>query len=414
MNENGDEIRVLNKKETMLASQKQDAMKAAFKDWIFKDQQRRERLVKVYNERFNSIRPREYDGSHLTFPGMNPEIELRPHQKNAVAHQLYGENVLLAHVVGAGKTYEMVAAAMESKRLGLSQKNLFVVPNHLTEQWGAEFLQLYPGANILVATKKDFEPANRKRFCSRIATGDYDAVIIGHTQFERIPLSRERQIAMLEQQIEDITFSIEEAGREAGQNYSVKQMEKTKKSEQTKLMFANSIKQCMKTTSVENITIKQIVDNCNSTRQTFYRNFKDKYDLINWYFDRILLESFAQMGSGKYIYEGLVKKFNYIKQESLFFKVGFRSDDTNDLKQHDFEMINQFYINLIEEKTHQIPSKEILDLLEMYCHSSVYMTVKWVLEDMPVTSEKLAKLMIEAMPNKLINLFNELNILRSM
>lgn len=191
-------------------------------------------------------------------------------------------------------------------------------------------------------------------------------------------------------------------------------MEKIKKSEQTKLMFANSIKQCMKTTSVENITIKQIVDNCNSTRQTFYRNFKDKYDLINWYFDCILLESFAQMGSGKYIYEGLVKKFNYIKQESLFFKVGFRSDDTNDLKQHDFEMINQFYINLIEEKTHQIPSKEILDLLEMYCQSSVYMTVKWVLEDMPVTSEKLAKLMIEAMPNKLINLFNELNILRSM
>ena len=158
----------------MLASQKQDAMKAAFKDWIFKDQQRRERLVRVYNERFNSIRPREYDGSHLTFPGMNPEIELRPHQKNAVAHQLYGDNVLLAHVVGAGKTYEMVAAAMESKRLGLSQKNLFVVPNHLTEQWGAEFLQLYPGANILVATKKDFEPANRKKFCARIAMGNYD------------------------------------------------------------------------------------------------------------------------------------------------------------------------------------------------------------------------------------------------
>lgn len=184
VNENGDEIRVLNKKETMLASQKQDAMKAAFKDWIFKDQQRRERLVKVYNERFNSIRPREYDGSHLTFPGMNPEIELRPHQKNAVAHQLYGENVLLAHVVGAGKTYEMVAAAMESKRLGLSQKNLFVVPNHLTEQWGAEFLQLYPGANILVATKKDFEPANRKKFCARIAMGNYDAIIIGHSQFE--------------------------------------------------------------------------------------------------------------------------------------------------------------------------------------------------------------------------------------
>ena len=204
VNENGDEIRVLNKKETMLASQKQDAMKAAFKDWIFKDQQRRERLVRVYNERFNSIRPREYDGSHLTFPGMNPEIELRPHQKNAVAHQLYGDNVLLAHVVGAGKTYEMVAAAMESKRLGLSQKNLFVVPNHLTEQWGAEFLQLYPGANILVATKKDFEPANRKKFCARIAMGNYDAIIIGHSQFERIPISDERQEAMLRKQIDDL------------------------------------------------------------------------------------------------------------------------------------------------------------------------------------------------------------------
>ena len=169
VDDDGNETRVLNKKETMLATQKQDAMKAAFQDWIFKDQDRRERLVKVYNERFNSIRPREYDGSHLTFPGMNPEIELRPHQKNAVAHQLYGDNVLLAHVVGAGKTYEMVAAAMESKRLGLAQKSLFVVPNHLTEQWGAEFLQLYPGANILVATKKDFEPANRKKFCARIA-----------------------------------------------------------------------------------------------------------------------------------------------------------------------------------------------------------------------------------------------------
>ncbi len=191
-------------------------------------------------------------------------------------------------------------------------------------------------------------------------------------------------------------------------------MEKIKKSEQTKLMFASSIKECMKTTFVENITIKQIVDNCHSTRQTFYRNFKDKYDLINWYFDRILLESFAQMGSGKYVYDGLVKKFNYIKKESLFFAVGFRSDDANALKQHDFEMINQFYIDLIEEKSHKVPSKEILDLLEMYCQSSVYMTVKWVLEDMPISPEKLAKLMIEAMPNKLINLFNELQILESM
>ena len=240
VNENGDEIRVLNKKETMLASQKQDAMKAAFKDWIFKDQQRRERLIKVYNERFNSIRPREYDGSHLTFPGMNPEIELRPHQKNAVAHQLYGDNVLLAHVVGAGKTYEMVAAAMESKRLGLSQKNLFVVPNHLTEQWGAEFLQLYPGANILVATKKDFEPANRKKFCARIAMGNYDAIIIGHSQFERIPISDERQEAMLRKQIDDLEMAIQSARYEQdGGRYTVKQIEKTRKTLQTRLEKLN-------------------------------------------------------------------------------------------------------------------------------------------------------------------------------
>ena len=214
----------------MLAIQKQDAMKTAFQDWIFKDQDRRERLVKVYNERFNSIRPREYDGSHLTFPGMNPEIELRPHQKNAVAHQLYGDNVLLAHVVGAGKTYEMVAAAMESKRLGLAQKSLFVVPNHLTEQWGAEFLQLYPGANILVATKKDFEPANRKKFCARIAMGNYDAVIIGHSQFERIPISDERQEMMLRRQIDELEIAIQSANEEDGGRYTVKQIEKTRKS----------------------------------------------------------------------------------------------------------------------------------------------------------------------------------------
>ena len=219
----------------MLATQKQDAMKAAFQDWIFKDQDRRERLVKVYNERFNSIRPREYDGSHLTFPGMNPEIELRPHQKNAVAHQLYGDNVLLAHVVGAGKTYEMVAAAMESKRLGLAQKSLFVVPNHLTEQWGAEFLQLYPGANILVATKKDFETANRKKFCARIATGDYDAVIIGHSQFEKIPLSPERQERQLREQIDEIEGAIAELKYQNGENFTIKQMEKTRKSLQTRL-----------------------------------------------------------------------------------------------------------------------------------------------------------------------------------
>ena len=233
------EHRELNRKETMLAQQKQELIKEEFKEWIFKDLHRREDLCKIYNERFNSIRPREYDGSHIQFAGMNPEITLMPHQKNAVAHVLYGNNTLLAHCVGAGKTFQMIAAGMESKRLGLSQKNLYVVPNHLTEQWGSDFLRLYPGANILVATKKDFEPANRKRFCSRIATGDYDAVIIGHTQFEKIPLSRERQIVMLEDQIADITFSIEEAAHQAGQNYTIKQLEKTKKSLQTRMKKLN-------------------------------------------------------------------------------------------------------------------------------------------------------------------------------
>ena len=233
------EHRELNRKETMLAQQKQELIKEEFKEWIFKDLHRREDLCKIYNERFNSIRPREYDGSHIQFVGMNPEITLMPHQKNAVAHVLYGNNTLLAHCVGAGKTFQMIAAGMESKRLGLSQKNLYVVPNHLTEQWGSDFLRLYPGANILVATKKDFEPANRKRFCSRIATGDYDAVIIGHTQFEKIPLSRERQIVMLEDQIADITFSIEEAAHQAGQNYTIKQLEKTKKSLQARMKKLN-------------------------------------------------------------------------------------------------------------------------------------------------------------------------------
>ena len=233
------EHRELNRKETMLAQQKQELIKEEFKEWIFKDLHRREDLCKIYNERFNSIRPREYDGSHIQFAGMNPEITLMPHQKNAVAHVLYGNNTLLAHCVGAGKTFQMIAAGMESKRLGLSQKNLYVVPNHLTEQWGSDFLRLYPGANILVATKKDFEPANRKRFCSRIATGDYDAVIIGHTQFEKIPLSKERQIVMLEDQIADITFSIEEAAHQAGQNYTIKQLEKTKKSLQARMKKLN-------------------------------------------------------------------------------------------------------------------------------------------------------------------------------
>ena len=196
--EDGKEKRVLNKKETTIASQKQEAIREAFKDWVFRDPERRLVLVAKYNQLFNSTRPREYDGSHLKFPGMTPDIELKTHQKNAVAHVLYGDNTLLAHCVGAGKTFEMTAAAMESKRLGFCQKSLFVVPNHLTEQWASDFLRLYPGANILAATKKDFEPANRKKFCSRIATGDYDAVIIGHSQFEKIPLSQERQVAIIE------------------------------------------------------------------------------------------------------------------------------------------------------------------------------------------------------------------------
>ena len=237
--EDGKEKRVLNKKETTLASQKQEAIREAFKDWVFRDPERRQTLCAKYNELFNSTRPREYDGSHLKFPGMTPDITLRPHQLNAVAHQLYGDNTLLAHCVGAGKTFEMIAAAMESKRLGLCQKSLFVVPNHLTEQWASDFLRLYPGANILAATKKDFEPANRKKFCSRIATGDYDAVIIGHTQFEKIPLSMERQAAMIERQITEIEMAIEAVKAEKGERYTIKQMEKTKKSLNARLSRLN-------------------------------------------------------------------------------------------------------------------------------------------------------------------------------
>ena len=233
--EDGKEKRVLNKKETMIASQKQEMVREAFKDWVFRDPERREVLVAKYNKIFNSTRPREYDGSHLTFPGMTPDIELKPHQKNAVAHILYGNNTLLAHCVGAGKTFEMTAAAMESKRLGLCQKSLFVVPNHLTEQWAGDFLRLYPGANILAATKKDFESANRKKFCSRIATGEYDAVIIGHSQFEKVTLSRERQIAIIERQMDEITLAIEQAKADNGERYTIKQMEKTRKTLQTRL-----------------------------------------------------------------------------------------------------------------------------------------------------------------------------------
>ena len=237
--EEGRKKPVLNKKETTIALQKQELIKEGFKEWIWKDPQRREKLCKLYNEKFNSTRPREYDGSHITFSGMNPEIELREHQKNAVAHILYGGNTLLAHAVGAGKTYEMTAAAMESKRLGLCSKSLFVVPNHLTEQWAAEFLQLYPAANILVATKKDFETKNRKRFCGRIATGDYDAIIIGHSQFEKIPMSVERQRIILEQQIDEITDGIRELKENRGENFSIKQLEKSRKFLKVKLQKLN-------------------------------------------------------------------------------------------------------------------------------------------------------------------------------
>ncbi len=262
------EHRVLNRKETTLAQQKQELIREEFKEWIFKDMSRRETLCKIYNERFNSVRPREYDGSHIQFVGMNPEIKLMEHQKNAVAHILYGNNTLLAHCVGAGKTFQMIAAGMESKRLGLAQKSLYVVPNHLLEQWGSDFLRLYPGANILVATKKDFEPANRKRFCSRIATGDYDAVIIGHSQFEKIPLSRERQIALLEDQIADITYSIEAAKEEAGQQYTVKQMEKTKKTLKAKLEKLND-----QTRKDDVVTFEQLgVDRLFVDESHYYKN----------------------------------------------------------------------------------------------------------------------------------------------
>ena len=226
---------ILNKKETAIAQAKQELIKQGFQDWVWSDPERRERLCRLYNDKFNSLRPREYDGSHIVFSGMNPEIELREHQRNAVAHILYGGNTLLAHAVGAGKTFEMVSAAMESKRLGLCSKSLFVVPNHLTEQWASEFLQLYPSANILVATKKDFETKNRKKFCGRIATGDYDAIIIGHSQFEKIPMSIERQRAILEQQLDEVTEGIAELKKNRGDNFSVKQLERTKKSVKQKL-----------------------------------------------------------------------------------------------------------------------------------------------------------------------------------
>ena len=237
--DSGKKVAILNTKQTAIAQGKQEQIKQEFADWIWADPNRRERLTTLYNEKFNSIRPREYDGSHLNFVGINPEITLRPHQVNAIAHILYGGNTLLAHVVGAGKTFEMVAAAQESKRLGLCQKSLFVVPNHLTEQWAAEYLQLYPAANILVATKKDFETKNRKRFCSRIATGDYDAIIIGHSQFEKIPMSQERQKFILERQKQEILDGIRELKRNNGDNFSVKQLERSRKSIQQRLEKLN-------------------------------------------------------------------------------------------------------------------------------------------------------------------------------
>ena len=264
----GNARRVLNRKETMLAQQKQELIKEAFKEWIFRDLERREALCKKYNELFNSVRPREYDGSHIRFVGMTPEIALMEHQKNAVAHILYGDNTLLAHCVGAGKTFQMIAAGMESKRLGLAQKCLYVVPNHLIEQWGSDFLRLYPGANILVATKKDFEPANRKKFCSRIATGDYDAVIIGHSQFERIPLSRERQAATIQRQIDDIGDAISELKYDRGENYTIKQMEKTRRTLEVRLAKLNDQKR-----KDDVVTFEQLgVDRLFVDESHFYKN----------------------------------------------------------------------------------------------------------------------------------------------
>lgn len=260
--------RVLNKQETMLAQQAQESIREAFKQWIFKDLDRREELCATYNRIFNAIRPREYDGSHIRFEGMTPEISLMPHQKNAVAHILYGNNTLLAHCVGAGKTFQMIAAGMESRRLGLSQKNLYVVPNHLTEQWGADFLRLYPNANVLVATKKDFEPSNRKQFCSRIATGDYDAIVIGHSQFERVPLSPERQKAIIERQIDDITLALADARSEDSRSFTVKQMEKTKKTLEAKLQKLND-----QTRKDDVVTFEELgVDRLFVDESHFYKN----------------------------------------------------------------------------------------------------------------------------------------------
>lgn len=266
----GKEKRVLNKWETVLAGQKQETIRETFKEWIFRDPNRRKELCVIYNKLFNSTRPREYDGSYLKFPGMAKDIVLKPHQLNAVAHQIYGNNTLLAHCVGAGKTFEMVAAAMESKRLGLCQKSLFVVPNHLTEQWASDFLRLYPGANILAATKKDFEPANRKKFCSRIATGDFDAVIIGHSQFEKIPLSAERQAAVIRRQIIEIEMAIASAKAEKGERYTIKQMEKTRKSLSARLGWLNDTGQKDNVVTFEQLGVDRLfVDESHSYKNLF-------------------------------------------------------------------------------------------------------------------------------------------------
>lgn len=267
----GTERRVLNSKETTLAQQKQQVIKDAFKDWLWKDAERRQTLVARYNELFNSTRPREYDGSHLALPGMNPEIELRQHQKDAVARILYGGNTLLAHEVGAGKTYTMAAAAMEAKRLGLCSKPMFVVPNHLTEQWASEFLRLYPTANILVTTKKDFEKANRKKFCARIATGSYDAVIIGHSQFEKIPVSQERQEQLLQDQIDELAEGIRELKRANGERFSIKAMERTKKGLEAKL------KKLLDSPKDDVVTFEELgvdrlfVDECHAFKNLFFQ-----------------------------------------------------------------------------------------------------------------------------------------------
>jgi N12 class adenine-specific DNA methylase len=265
---------VLNKKETAIAQAKQEIIRAKFEEWVWKDPERRERLCRIYNDKFNSLRPRVYDGSHLRFPGMNPEITLRKHQVDAIAHILYGGNTLLAHEVGAGKTFEMVAAAMESKRLGLCNKSLFVVPNHITEQWAAEFLQLYPSANILVATRKDFESKNRKKFCARIATGDFDAIIIGHSQFEKIPMSVERQQAMLQRQIDELVMGIAEMKESKGEKFTIKQMEKSKKNLEVKLARLTDQSKKDDVVNFEEVGVDRLfVDESHYYKDVYYKGY---------------------------------------------------------------------------------------------------------------------------------------------